>query len=252
MPNILNTIFAILILGGMALAIYTNHIGFQLGVLGIATIYLGIIAWGSANIRSNFFLKSTSHLPKGKLAITFDDGPSEQTEEFLDYLKSKNVPATFFVIGKNIPGNEDILKRMISEGHTIGNHSYAHDYMFASRGKNRVQKDMSQCSELIENATGKKPILFRPPFGVTTPTLAKAIKKMKVQSIGWTIRTHDGVKQDSAIIEKNLFKKELSGAIVLFHDTNLNSLEVLDKLMEKTNELGIEIVSLQEEMKAYA
>jgi len=252
MPNILNTIFAILILGGMALAIYTNHIGFQLGVLGIATIYLGIIAWGSANIRSNFFLKSTSHLPKGKLAITFDDGPSEQTEEFLDYLKSKNVPATFFVIGKNIPGNEDILKRMISEGHTVGNHSYAHDYMFASRGKNRVQKDMSQCAELIENATGKKPILFRPPFGVTTPTLAKAIKKMKVQSIGWTIRTHDGVKQDSAIIEKNLFKKELSGAIVLFHDTNLNSLEVLDKLIEKTNELGIEIVSLQEEMKAYA
>jgi peptidoglycan/xylan/chitin deacetylase (PgdA/CDA1 family) len=252
MSNILNTVFAILILGGMALAIYTNHISFQLVVLGIATVYLIIIAWGSANIRANFFLKSTSHLPKGKLAITFDDGPSEQTEEFLDYLKSKNVPATFFVIGKNIAGNEDVLKRIVSEGHTIGNHSYAHDYMFASRGKNRVQKDMTLCSELIEQTTGKKPLLFRPPFGVTTPTLAKAIKKMGVQSIGWTIRTHDGVQQDSGIIERNLFKKELSGAIVLFHDTNLNSLEVLDKLITRTAELGIEIVSLQEELKAYA
>ena len=107
-----------------------------------------------------------------------------------------------------------------------------------------------QC-HLIEEVIGKRPLLFRPPFGVTTPTLAKAVKAMGVQSVGWGIRTHDGVQQDPQVIEKKLFKKELSGAIVLFHDTNLNSLEVLEKLITKTEELGIEIVSLEDEMKAY-
>jgi len=168
------------------------------------------------------------------------------------FLKEKKIPATFFVIGKNIAGNESILKRMTNEGHTIGSHSYAHDYLFASRSKRKVKKDMEKCSHLIEEVIGKRPLLFRPPFGVTTPTLAKAVKAMGVQSVGWGIRTHDGVQQDPQVIEKKLFKKELSGAIVLFHDTNLNSLEVLEKLITKTEELGIEIVSLEDEMKAYA
>ncbi len=251
MPNWVHTVAAIIVIGAMSWAIYTNELYSQLIVAGIVTVYIGIVAWASANIRSGFFVKSISRLPKGKLAITFDDGPTDLTPEFLDFLKTKNIPATFFLIGRNIEGKEEIVQRIKEEGHTIGNHSYQHDYMFASRGKRKVLADINRCSDVIETVVGEKPKLFRPPFGVTTPNLASALKKANLKSVGWSVRTHDGVRRTSEQIERNLFSKELSGAIVLFHDTNFNTLEVLEKLIRKTEELGIEIVSLEEEIEKF-
>lgn len=251
MPNAVYTVFTIVLVSLMAWAIYVNEMMVQLIVAGITTVYIAIIAYGSANIRANFFVRSVSALPKGKLAITFDDGPSESTLEFLDLLKQEGLKATFFLIGKNIPGNEHIVKRMVEEGHTVGNHSFEHDHLFATRSKKKIIADITKCSELVGKVIGKKPVLFRAPFGVTTPTLAAALKKTNLRSVGWTIRTHDGVREDAVAIEKKLFSKDLNGSIVLFHDTNLNSLEVLEKLIVRTKELGIEVVPLEEEIQAY-
>ena len=101
-----------------------------------------------------------------------------------------------------------------------------------------------KCSEEIEKITGKKPHLFRPPFGVTTPRLARAVRNLGMEPIGWTIRSNDGVEKDSSRIEKNLNRKEIDGSVVLFHDTNRNSLEPLKNLIVKSRDLGIELVTL--------
>ena len=219
---------------------------FYLGVIltSITVIYIAFLAWASANIRSGIFLKSISSVQQGELAITFDDGPCEQTTEFLDLLKKHNVRATFFLIGKNIKGKEAVVQRIVSEGHAIGSHSYEHNYSFAVKSVRKIEKDLLKCSEEIEKITGKKPHLFRPPFGVTTPRLARAVHNLGMESIGWTIRSNDGVEKDSLRIEKNLNRKEIDGSVVLFHDTNRNSLEPLKNLIVKSRDLGIELVTL--------
>ena len=219
---------------------------FYLGVIlaSITAIYIAFLAWASANIRSGVFLKSISSVQKGELAITFDDGPCEQTIEFLDLLKKHNVQATFFLIGKNIKGKEAVVQRIVSEGHEIGSHSYEHNYTFAVKSVRKIEKDLLKCSEEIEKITGKKPHLFRPPFGVTTPRLARAVRNLGMEPIGWTIRSNDGVEKDSSRIEKNLNRKEIDGSVVLFHDTNRNSLEPLKNLIVKSRDLGIELVTL--------
>ncbi len=111
--------------------------------------------------------------PAGKVAyLTFDDGPSPVTRHVLDTLKKYGVKATFFVVGKNIPGNEAILKRAVAEGHVIGGHTYSHDYRIIYKDVNAFFKDLEQGNRLIEKATGVKPSIFRFPGG-STNTISK-------------------------------------------------------------------------------
>jgi peptidoglycan-N-acetylglucosamine deacetylase len=234
----------------VACFLYDQYFSGIVSIMLLVT-YTAFLSWASSNIRSNVFLKSTSQVDKGKLAITFDDGPSDVTNEFLDVLQKHNVSATFFLIGKKIQGNEEIVKRIVADGHAIGSHSHRHDYLYAVKSSKIIENDLVVCSAAIEQVTGIKPQLFRPPFGVTTPRLASAVKRLGLYSVGWTIRTNDGVELDPRKIEDNIFKKELSGSIVLFHDTNRKSLEPLKKLIATTKELGIEIVSLQNEVIGY-
>ncbi len=249
-----NALYILVLIGLVCITVacflYDQHYsGIVVGILLFA--YITFLSWASSNIRSNVFLKSISQVEKGKLAITFDDGPSEVTNEFLDVLQKHNVSATFFLIGKKIQGNEEIVKRIVADGHAIGSHSYRHDYLYAVKSSKNIENDLVDCSAAIEQVTGNKPQLFRPPFGVTTPRLASAVKRLGLYSVGWTIRTNDGVEADPRKIEDNIFKKELSGSIVLFHDTNRKSLGPLKKLIATTKELGIEIVSLQNEVIGY-
>ena len=99
------------------------------GFFCVMFVWLIITTWGSFDIRSNYFVKTywKSKTSDKKIAITFDDGPTPITNEVLDILKKHNAKATFFCIGKQIRQHPDIFKRIIAEGHLIGNHSYSHD-----------------------------------------------------------------------------------------------------------------------------
>jgi uncharacterized protein YbbC (DUF1343 family)/peptidoglycan/xylan/chitin deacetylase (PgdA/CDA1 family) len=111
--------------------------------------------------------------PTGKVAyLTFDDGPSPVTRQVLDILKKYDVKATFFVVGKNIPGNEAILKRAVAEGHVIGGHTYSHDYRIIYKDIRSFFADLELGNRLIEKATGIKPEVFRFPGG-STNTISK-------------------------------------------------------------------------------
>ena len=169
-------------------------------------VYSLIVFWGCYYVGSNFFIKIVckADTDKKEIAISFDDGPAENyTKEILAILKTEQVKATFFCIGNRITGNENILKQIDAAGHIIGNHSFSHHFWFDMYSVKKMQEDLKQMDIEMERATGLRPKLFRPPYGVTNPNLAKAIKNGGYTPVGWSVRSMDTVIKD----EKKLLSK---------------------------------------------
>ena len=212
----------------------------------IAFLYIGIVVIGVFNIRWNFFLTSYnngSNLKKA-IAITFDDGPNAQyTPALLDFLASQNLRATFFCVGENILDNNQLLKRMINEGHIIGNHSYSHSTMFDFKLPSRMIEEISTTNDKIFEMTGRIPRFFRPPFGITNPFVAKAVKMLKMESIGWSLRSLDTIKDKSKVISR-IMRKVQPGDIILLHDRNEHTLSLVKEIVIWLKNNAYNIVSL--------
>lgn len=184
-----------------------------------------IAYFGTTQIRSNFHVEAfgfAENHPRKEIAITFDDGVlnPQQSNLVLDVLKAYKVPATFFCIGKNLESvaQIEVLKRMDKEGHLIGNHSYSHSNFFDFFSADKVREEIIQTDNLIQQHIGKKPLLFRPPYGITTPNIAKALKALDHKTIGWSLRSLDTViKEENKLLER-VKKKLKSGDVLLFHD----------------------------------
>lgn len=195
--------------------------------------WLIITTWGSFDIRSNYFVKTywKSKTSDRKIAITFDDGPTLITNDVLDVLKIHNAKATFFCIGTQIEKYPDIFKRIIVEGHLIGNHSYSHDKGIGFFSTQKVVQEIQKNDSVIENYLGRKTQLFRPPFGVTNPRIARAVNKTKHFVIGWNNRSLDTIINDENKILKRIQSKLNPGGIVLLHDTSVKTVKVLEQLL---------------------
>jgi len=197
---------------------------------------------GSFHIRWNYFIKANHSNPEvvdKRIALTFDDGPHEKfTPQVLDLLREHQIKASFFCIGKNVEKHPDIVKQIVREGHIIGNHSYSHSNLYGFLTTGKLIEDLTKNQNLIEQLTGLKMKLFRPPFGVTNPNIAGAVKRLKFVTMGWNIRSYDTVsKQPNRILER-ITQGMKGGDVVLLHDTSENTVLVLRKLLDflKTNE----------------
>lgn len=213
----------------------------------ILLLYLGIEFAGAYFIGLNFHLNSVNHLNKNqsKIALTFDDGPCEpETSKVLDTLKKHNVKATFFVIGKNIPGSEEMLRRMIKEGHSVGSHSYSHHFWIDLWGKKKLKEDIEKSIAEIENCTAQKVKLFRPPYGVTTPNFAYVLKELNLQSIGWNMRSYDTSTSELNKVLARVLQQTKNGSIILLHDRLEYMPELLDKLIPALKEKKFEFVTV--------
>lgn len=212
-------------------------------------IYKITIVYGAATIQSNFYVKAfcNGDSTVKKIAITFDDGPNkEYTQKVLSLLSENNVKAIFFVIGKNIIGNESLLKQINAEGHTIGNHTFSHSFFIDFKNAKRFKEELNKTSDLVFNIIGKRMKLFRPPYGVTTPHLAKAAKQLNYNIIGWNVRSLDTTKDKEEIIAERVLQQIKPGAIILFHDTSEKTLNVLKQTINFAKENGFKIVSLEQ------
>lgn len=197
-------------------------------------IWLGLTTWGSFDIRLNYFTKAYCSKPNSiskEIALTFDDGPHEMTEKVLDLLKQFNVKATFFCIGKQIENNPQLFKRIISEGHLVGNHSFSHSENFGFFSSQNVLDEILTTNKLVQQWSGLNMKLFRPPFGVTNPMIAKAISVTKHHVIGWNIRSLDTVYEEENTIFERVKNKIKPGGIILLHDTSQKSVNVLERLL---------------------
>mgnify|MGYP003950302965 CR=1 FL=1 len=200
-----------------------------------------IIVWftltsiGSFNIGWNYHLKALNKnisIKKRHVAITFDDGPNNiYTPQVLKLLKSYKAKASFFCIGKNIEMYPSVLKDIANQGHTIGNHTYTHSYSMGFFRKEKVIHEINKTKKLVEKILGKKMKLFRPPFGITNPSIAKAIQQEKKQVIGWNIRSLDTIINDENKILNRIKSKISPGSVILLHDTCEKSINVLKQLL---------------------
>lgn len=222
----------------------------------VILIFLSIEVYGAYSIRSNFHLKTICSISTNKklVSLSFDDGPCEESLKILDVLKEHSVKATFFCIGNKIEGNEAILKRMDVEGHLIGNHSFSHTILFDLKGTHGFVKELSVTSEIIKNVIHKSPLFFRPPYGVTTPALSRAVKKLAYSTIGWNIRSLDTTIKDKAHVLQRIQKRLKPGSIILLHDTISNNAELVNELVKYLKSENYSIVSLDTliQQKAYA
>lgn len=202
-----------------------------LWIVGI--LWLGFTAWGVFDIRLGYFVPVIHRKKTNKkvIAITFDDGPTEFTPKVLDLLEKHNAKATFFCIGKQIEQLPDICRRIHSEEHQLGNHSYSHSNSFGFFSSEKIQEELQKTELLLQEITGEKNHYFRPPFGVTNPHIAKAVKESEHQVIGWNIRSLDTIIEDENKIIKRITGKLKSGSIILLHDTSEKTIRVLEQLL---------------------
>ena len=216
-------------------------------IIGIVFAYLLMLVFGSGLIQLNYFVKSINKGSEKGIAITFDDSLDPiRTPQVLNILAKENIKAAFFVIGHQIEAQKELLQRIYDEGHTIGNHSYSHTKKLTTASTNKLKEDIAACSTAIENVIQQQPLFFRPPFGVTNPRYKRAIKSLSLKSIGWSIRSLDTKTPDATVLFNTVSKKIKNGAILLFHDTQEVTVEVLPKIIKHCKDNGINIVSLPE------
>lgn len=219
----------------------------------IIFVWLILIIFGSFRLSADFFLNAihSNHLTSQNIvALTFDDGPHQKyTLQVLALLKTYEMKASFFCIGKNIEKNPDILKEILKEGHLIGNHSFEHHPMYGFFSTKRVTNDLSRNHDLIFQITNKKLKLFRPPFGVTNPNIARAVKKLNLTTIGWTVRPFDTVVKDPIKIYQRITSRLKKGDIILLHDTNKTSVMALESILKYLKENNFKSVTVDELIK---
>lgn len=212
-----------------------------------AIAYSFILFWGSYNVGSNFYFDiiCSAKTDKKQIALSFDDGPvNEFTPQILRILKEYNAPAAFFCIGKRVWENEQLFKQVYNDGHLIGNHSYSHATWFDLFSATKMKDDLKAMDDAMYKAIGRKPKLFRPPYGVTNPNLKKAVMNGKYIPVGWNIRSLDTVITDEQKLLAKVTKALKPGAVLLFHDTAKAIPAVLPAFISYARNNGYEIIRL--------
>lgn len=168
-----------------------------IAILCILAIVLSIIVfmvWASASIRSGVYVRAfcREKTDRKVVYLTFDDGPHPpETERVLDVLRERGARATFFLIGSKVSGNEAVLHRMLEDGHALGLHTYSHAGTFPLLSFDKMLADVNEGKRAVESVAGKKISLFRPPFGVTNPTISKVVRTLGLHTVGWDVRSFD-------------------------------------------------------------
>jgi peptidoglycan-N-acetylglucosamine deacetylase len=210
-------------------------------------IYLFVLFLGSYFIQFGFFMKSicSANTSEKCIALSFDDGPAgSTTARVLDILKENNVQAVFFCIGEKMPGQAEQLKRILQEGHIIGNHSFSHHRFFSLFSSRKMLSELKQTSRVCREITGRSPRFFRPPYGVTNPNMKKAVLQAGFISIGWSIRSYDTVIRNEEHLLKKISAALKPGAILLLHDTIENTVEMLPRLLKEIRDKGYRVERL--------
>lgn len=238
----------------IVLCVFMGYMGFSYWwlvlIVGVL-LYSIIIFCGVVNVSWNFFMPIICKIPNNKkqIFLSFDDGPQEQTEAVLDFLKKHDLTANFFCIGKHLEENPSLAQRLFNEGHFIGNHSALHEVKFPIKSTKEITEELEKTNEFIYNITGKTCYFFRPPFGITNPRIAKAVANLNMVCVGWNIRSFDtkDLKGNKAL--PKIIKELKSGDIVLLHDHSSHILSILEGLVLFLNEQGFSCQRIDHSME---
>ena len=183
--------------------------------------------------------------------LTFDAGyENGNTPAILDALKKHQAPAVFFVVGNFIKDNPDLIRRILAEGHIIGNHTMTHPDLPQISSMDAFQKELQDVEELYTSLTGEAMTKFyRPPRGIYSTENLSMAKELGYSTFFWSLAYVDWI-QDQQPSREEAFQKLLTrihpGAIVLLHNTSSTNAEILDELLTRWEEMGYEFHSLKE------
>lgn len=204
-------------------------------------------------MKKGFFFEVISKTSDGKVLLTFDDGPDEKfTPLILDILQKENVRAVFFCIGKNMKGHPSIVKRIISEGHTLGNHSFSHNYWIDFGSKRSWEKEIGATNSIAGSIVGKKLRLFRPPYGVCTPNIKPVLEASNMSTIGWSLRSYDTTIKKENRLSKRIISLVRPGDIILLHDTQLVTVKSLTDIIRGVRMKGYEFGNFEQSITTHA
>lgn len=177
------------------------------------------------------------------VALTFDDGPHKEcTQALLDGLKERNARVTFFLMGQNIEGNEELVKRMKEDGHLIGNHSYSH-IQLTKAGADVVCQAVDKTSKIIQAITGERPQYMRPPYGDWNEELEC---RVGMTTVLWSVDSLDWKLKNKNKIVKRVLKDTEDGDIILMHDIFPTSVDAALEIIDTLTKRGYTFVTVDE------
>lgn len=188
---------------------------------------------------------NTEELPpeSKKIALTFDDGPHfRYTEELLDGLKARDVPATFFVTGEHAALHPDIIRRINKEGHLIGNHTYSHIQLTKSNSR-LFREELIKTNQILEELIGEEITYVRPPYGSWDKNLEKDLNMIPVL---WTVDPQDWRIADAAQIAASVVNQTEENDIILMHDYFETSIDAALQIVDTLQGEGYVFVTVEE------
>jgi peptidoglycan/xylan/chitin deacetylase (PgdA/CDA1 family) len=226
----------------------------------------GLLAYSVFAPRCQFWAPVVRSLPQREaVALTFDDGPHPTfTPAILDGLAAAGVKATFFVIGRHAKAHPALLRRIVAEGHTIGNHSFDHDHFGVNRNRAYWLAQVFETQKVVADATGRPPLVFRPPMGFKTWHIATAAKEAQLPVIGWSVRAFDTRPVAPDALARRVLAKTAGYDILLLHDgidphrtgastgSQQHTVDALPQIIAGIREKGLTVVPLLDALVAAA
>ncbi|MCT9933535.1 polysaccharide deacetylase family protein [Planotetraspora sp. A-T 1434] len=179
------------------------------------------------------------------VALTFDDGPGDNTGKLLDILAAHHARATFFMLGQMINDEtRDFVRRMVSEGHEVGNHSWDHASL-AGLSNDALKRELQRTQEVVQQVTGVRMTVMRPPYGSTNQQVEAATREEGLAQIMWAVDTLDWRDRNSAIVAKRCAEAK-AGDIVLMHDIHPTTVDAVPHLLDELDRKGFTYVTVSE------
>lgn len=233
------------LLGAVALAL--SNATAAIGLLILAMVIAGFgVALPQLRLFGPFVCRGD--VSRRRVALTFDDGPDNQsTPDLLDLLRAERVPVTFFCIGRNVTAQPELTARIVREGHLLANHTYSHSNATNFFGVEKLVEEMTRTQSAIRDAAAVTPAFFRPPMGLSNPRVFKAATAVGLKVIGWTARGFDTQCSTPHRIVRRILRGVEPGAIILLHDGKIPAdrlLATVKLLLAKLRERGYECVRL--------
>ena len=187
---------------------------------------------------------------KPKIAITFDDGPTEHTPRILDALEKHNAKATFFTLGKNISSDVDTVKRTVDLGSEVISHSWSHNRKprLSQFPAEEIRKELTETHAEIERVIGFSPAMFRPPYGGVSDTLKDVAEEMGLSIILWSLDSWDWRSQNADEICNEVLSNVKANDVLLFHDEYASTADAIERVVPVLQE-KYELVTVSELMQ---
>ena len=156
-----------------------------------------------------------------EIALTFDDGPNPPyTNRILDVLRDEHVPATFFLVGRAVAANPQTVRRIVGEGHAVGNHTWDHAHLIVESPRT-VRSELQRTSDAIDRAAGVRPVLMRPPFGARDFAVIAEAQRLGYRVVMWSVPLpNDWDQPGDTTIARRVIDNVVPGSIIVLHDGN--------------------------------